>query len=215
MSNLAESLTSLPAYIEDAVVIDRRDARVTVAAGHRRASARRAASCLLEPREGDRVLTAAVGSETFVLAVLERDRAEPARLSVDGDLELRLRGGRFRVDADDGIELRTGDEASLSSRRLRIDAIDGKVVMEGLRVLAGRVGGQIGTLRLVAAVVDTVAERLRQKLQRSYRFVDEIDQVRAGTIDYGAAGFARIHAEDSVVTADKLVKIDGEQIHVG
>src|SRR3954470_9732764 len=51
--------------------------------------ARRAASCLLCPELGDNVLVGGENDESaFVLAVLERAGDGPARVDVDGDMQL-------------------------------------------------------------------------------------------------------------------------------
>jgi Protein of unknown function (DUF3540) len=50
---------------------------------------------------------------------------------------------------------------------------------------------------------------------RSLRTVEAMDQLRAGQIDHVAQGTLNLHGENAVVTAEELVKLDGEQIHVG
>ena len=53
--------------------------------------ARRAASCLLAPEPGDRVLLT-LQPEPFVLAVLERDADRVARLEIEGNAALKASG---------------------------------------------------------------------------------------------------------------------------
>ncbi len=50
---------------------------------------------------------------------------------------------------------------------------------------------------------------------RAYRFVEEMEHVRAGSIDYAARENVRFHGRNALVTAQQLVKMDGEQIHMG
>jgi hypothetical protein len=77
------------------------------------------------------------------------------------------------------------------------------------------VRAQIDKLKLFAEHVDSVAERVAARVRRSYRTVEECDQVRAERIDYVAKGTMTLHAENALLTAEELVKLDGEQIHVG
>lgn len=63
--------------------------------------------------------------------------------------------------------------------------------------------------------VEAVIERVLQRVKRSYRFVEETEQVRAGCIDIAAQSTMSLHAENAMVTADNLVKVDAEQIQLG
>ena len=50
---------------------------------------------------------------------------------------------------------------------------------------------------------------------RVRRTVEELDHVRAEQIDYAAKKTMSLHGDNAIVTANELVKVDGEQIHVG
>jgi hypothetical protein len=189
-------------------------ARVLVAAAEGQLEAERAASCLVEPSTGDRVLVAEVDGGAFVLAVLRRDDESPLRLEADAGLEVRSRHGRVSI-AGEKVELTASREAAMTAPRVEVSALEGKFFVEKLSMLGARVDAEIGKLSVVADTIDNLADRMRQRFQRCYRFIEGLDQLRAGTIDTKATGYARIHAHDAVVTADKLVKIDGSQIHMG
>jgi transglutaminase/protease-like cytokinesis protein 3 len=60
-----------------------------------------------------------------------------------------------------------------------------------------------------------VLERWSQKVKRAYRKVEQIDELRAQNIDYSADQTMSLHSENALVTAEGLVKVDGEQIHLG
>ena len=47
------------------------------------------------------------------------------------------------------------------------------------------------------------------------RTVEGLDQVKAEQIDYAAQKTASMRGENTLVTAEELVKVDGAQIHVG
>lgn len=198
MSNLAEAVQT-QAYLEAGYVVT--SAPLMVDVGGRRRRARRAPACLIEPQPNDRVLIALCSDESFVISVLERDELKPAEIELPYGLDLRVASGRFRVAAQDGVDITTVGNTKIVSGKLEVTAVEGGLFVQRLRLLAG--------------TVDTVAERISQKVQRAYRFVAGLDQLRAGIIDAKAKSFARLHAKDNIVTADKLVKVDGEQIHVG
>src|ERR1700679_2503231 len=110
MPSAAEKIQFSEAFLEDATVVGREGGAFVVRAGNRRLEARRATGCLVEPEEGDRVLLAWLGDERFILSVLAREAGAPSRLSVEGDMELRVPAGRFVVASQDGIDLTTAGE---------------------------------------------------------------------------------------------------------
>src|SRR5438034_837670 len=65
--------------------------------------ARRAASCLIEPSEGDYVLLSVVPRGVYVLAVLESEDSAQTTMAIEGDLNIQLRSGRFAVAAQEGV----------------------------------------------------------------------------------------------------------------
>jgi hypothetical protein len=164
--------------------------------------ARRAVSCLVSPEEGDVVLLAGPRpASLYVLAVLERPGRRDARISAEGDLTLELRSGRFTVAATEGIDLVSKSAVSVAADRLEARAREGNLLL--------------GTVRLIAGAVDSILERLSQRVKRVYRRVEELEHVRAGQIDCAAEGNLRLHGENTLVTARQLVKADGKQIHIG
>ncbi len=178
--------------------------------------AKRAVSCLVEPLVDDVVLLAlAPNGGAYVLAVLEREEGAKATLSTDGDLEVRQRHGSFTVAAQEGIELVSSKDVAVIAGGLRVNAAEGDVAVQRLSFLGGLVRAEMDTVKMLAATFDSFVERLSQKVKRSYRTVEETDQLHAARIDYTASATMSLHAENSLITAEELVKVDGEQIHLG
>ncbi len=178
--------------------------------------ARRAASCLLEPAVGDRVLVAAVADgSAYVLAVLERDAATAAVLSVDGDLSLRATNGSIDLAARDAVTIASATDATVVAPRVELKALEGTVAIDELTVVGARILAEVVNVKAIAETIDSFAERISQRAKRMYRFVEELDQLKAKNIDYTAQKALHMHGANSLVTADKLVKVDGEHIHMG
>ena len=175
--------------------------------------ARRAASCLLEPCVGDRVwfvVEAGLPGEQgcFVTAVLEREEeARPARLSVEGTSEVCVQASRLTLRADTRLELQA-DELRAQSRLARVVLGECSAVLRSLFTHASK-------LTIVGKLVETIADQLSTHSKVSQRTVEELDQVKSGTIDYRATGSAQIGAEHALITGAELVKVDGGQIHLG
>jgi hypothetical protein len=66
-----------------------------------------------------------------------------------------------------------------------------------------------------AQELDTVVGRLTQRAKRVFRFVEELDQTRAGAVDLRAQNVVHIRGENALISARVLAKFDGEQIHLG
>jgi hypothetical protein len=179
-------------------------------------SARRAVSCLVEPVPGDRVLVAGdFNDELFVIAVLERTDTTPIRITLEGDLSLGLPSGRFSVAAAHGIDLVSGGDMAITSDELAVRAARGSVFLDKLSFLGRRLFAEIEGIRILGGFFDTVMERAVSRVRRSYRTVEEIDQVRSGGIDYRAENTMSLRGNNTLMTAKELVKIDGDQIHLG
>ncbi len=175
---------------------------------------RRAASCLLTVSAGDRVLVA-VAAGGFILAVLERDGETAAEIAVDGNARLHARGGTLELRGDGGIGIATKGKLSLTSELLLVANARTELVSKALDAVAVRARASFDDAGLLAKTYDVVAERIAQRADRVYRFVSEIDRLRAGHFDHRAEHSAQIRGENTVMVARQVAKIDGEQIHVG
>jgi Protein of unknown function (DUF3540) len=179
-------------------------------------AAHRAVSCLVAAEVDDVVLVARTPAEgSFVLAVLRRESGAATTLAVAGDLDVRVPDGRLTFAAHDGVDLLSAQEVNVTAGGFRVTAGEGHVVLQGLSFIGEAVRAEIDRVRLVAQTFDSVLERFSQKVQRSYRTVTETDQVRAERIDYTAEKTLSLHGEHALVSADELVKVDAEQIHLG
>jgi hypothetical protein len=216
MDNLARKIENDPVFQEIGTIVATRGAAFVIRSASDRFEAERAASCLLAPEVGDRVLCAGSRREGhYVLAILTRAEGTKAAVSVDGDLELRVPSGRFVVAAQEGVELISGKDTAVVSGSVSITAAEASVGVERLSLLGSFVRAEIESVKLLAGKLDSVVERVSARLKRSFRTVEETDQVRAARIDYAAQSTMSLHAENALVTASELVKVDGEQIHVG
>ena len=197
MQNLAANLTT--DIVQERAVVLRvdRDA-VLVATNQARILARRAVSCLVAPEVDDTVLIAGDADAQHVLAVLDRPRPGQTRLEVSGDLELRAR--RLRLSGREGLDLASRAVALLADK---------------LDVDASKTRMSTGALDLLAQRVTSVAERIASRVERSYRTVTESDELRAGRIDHRADTTMSLRGTDALMTAKRLVKVDGDQIHMG
>ena len=154
--------------------------------------ATRAESCLVEPAARDLVLVAHSDGEAYVLAVLKRDQPGAMRVAVLAGKSTTVTTPKLEVQAAKG--------------RARIDDFGfvGKVATVGVTML-----------KTVAESAERTAGRLVERLGRSYRFIEETENVRARDIDMRTEANLQLRGEHTVVMARKIVKVDGTQIHMG
>ncbi|KAF1070024.1 DUF3540 domain-containing protein [Variovorax sp.] len=172
---------------------------VEAQAGGERWHCPRAASCLLQPSVGDTVLVAGPRrDQAYLIAVITQADPAQARLAVDGVLTLQA-GTRLELAAP---------ELDLQARKAQLEV--GEMDYRGGEV-------RITTLvaRFVGRTCETVLDRLSVLTRSSFRLTEEVEQVRAGQIDYQAEETLRLHAKNTLVSSKGLVKVDGEQIHMG
>ncbi|MEZ4306952.1 MAG: DUF3540 domain-containing protein [Polyangiaceae bacterium] len=179
--------------------------------------ARRAKSCLVAPGPGDKVLCVVDGEGATVIAVLAGDEGEASTttISADGDLAIQARGGRVSVCGASGVELTSGESVGIAGKEVHVRAKTGTVAVEELGFFGRLVQAEVAKVAVLAEQMDSVVTRISQRAKRVFRFVEEVDQTRAGTVDMRAQGMLGLRAENAVVSARVLAKVDGEQIHIG
>ena len=189
--------------------------RLTVAAHDGVYQAERAVSCLVEPVVRDFVLLAVLPSgPAYVLAVLTREGAG-ATLSVEGDLRLRPQGGRVVLSSAEGVSIASSQDVSIAAGKVDVNAVDGVIGFSTLRYVGRFLQAEIEKSKLTGGTLDRVLDRVSETVKRAYRVVEELDQLRAERVDHSAKETMRLHGKHTLMTARELVKVDGEQIHMG
>lgn len=162
--------------------------------------ARQAGSCLLAPAIGDRVLVYHCDDETYVLAVLERDSANIAEISVPGASSLR-------IDGNEGVELNAG-VIRLTTRTFRILA---DTVTQSSEIFT------VNARRMVETIIDkfAAARSLTTKAETRCAEIEKVDTVSAGTLVQNIDSVATQNSEISMITAKRDVRLDAERVSVG
>jgi Protein of unknown function (DUF3540) len=191
----------------------------TVRLGGTQYSAKRAKSCLVAPSPADEVLIAfGRGGECFILAVLEGiedDAKAVTKLRVDGDLEIHVGTGKFDVKAAHGANITSGTELNLTAQALSVRALQGSIFVDKLEHLGSRFKAEVEAIRVVGNACDSFFERVSQRVQRSYRTVEDLDQVKANRVDYAAETVMALRARHAVVHAEEICKVDAGQVQLG
>lgn len=213
---LARKLNRDEVILEQGTVVHWKDGFWSVRVGSTHYAAKRAKSCLVAPSLGDEVLLSFGRGGGFILAVLEGNETNPVtKLEVDGDLELHLGTGKLDVKAAHGLSLSSGSELNLVGRSLSVSALQGTIFVEQLEHLGTRFKAEVEAMRVVGTVCDSFFERVSQRVQRSYRTVEDIDQLKANKVDYAAETTLALRAKHAVVHAEEICKVDAGQVQLG
>lgn len=156
----------------------------------------RAAGCLLAPAPGDTVLVLEQPSgEHFVLNVLIKKEQEWT-VSTPGDLCIESQRGACSLRGRE-VAISGAQKLSLSGHDVEVAGVQGRV--------------RFAAVNAVFRNVETVAQRLVQKLGRCLRRVD-YEQTKAGHVRIQAEEQCSIKARHASLQAEKDVFIDGERI---
>ena len=199
-----------------AVVLEVDGLRIAVQTESDTLDARLAVSCLLRPECRDKVLVSGPSAgDCYIIAVLERDPATVQRLQLHGNAVLSVDAGSLTVEASERVELKGGDSMFIGAPQFDLRATKANVLFGELSAIGRIWNGALGQLRLVGETLDTIVQRVTQHTKTSLRTVEETDQVRSGHIDYRAEANVHVQGQNTLVNARELVKLNGDQVHVG
>jgi len=216
MDNLARALNSEEVLLEYGRVTGSEGRFSMVETGSAKMKATKSVSCLIEPLTGDTVLiSVAPSGRCYILGILERENGGPASLVFEGDVEFKAKEGRFRVAAQEGIDLVSAKGTALVSPELSINSVQADVSIQHLSFFGTFLQGQIQKIKMIGQACDSVFERVSQRVRRCYRWVDELDQLKAGQLNYLVKKLMSLRGKYSVLTAEEDVRIDGDKILMG
>jgi hypothetical protein len=177
---------------------------------------RRAASCLLQPEIGDRVLVSGPdANETFVIAVLERCTPGMQRLTLTGDTTISVQAGTLSLQGQQGIALASPQTISLSGQQLTATAATGTFVVGASQWVGRSLDATVSRLKLLGESLESLVDRVVQHSRISVRRIDEMERVESRQIDYHAQEMLSLRGEATMIGGKELIKADGKQIHLG
>ena len=215
MENLARVLENEETFLEYGTVKLAEGGTFRVDAESGDVAGKRSFSCLVEPLAGDTVLVSRAVSGCYILAILERPGDQHACLAFEGDTDLRVKQGRLQVAAQEGIDLVTAGDAALVSPKLSVNSVQADLSIQHLSFFGTFLEGQIQRIKLIGQTCDSVFERVSQRVKRCYRWVEEVEHLKAGQLSYVVKKLMSLRGKYSVLTAEEDVRIDGDKILMG
>ncbi|SPB14560.1 putative lipoprotein [Caballeronia novacaledonica] len=179
----------------------------------------RADSCLIEPDCGDAVLVCRGGAlganaAAYIVALLARASADGAQLLLPGGVALHASQGDLQVEAA-RIELKASGEVSLQAPAIGMEGVHGEMRFHRMDASINEVHARLGIVSTMAQQVTSTVGRLVQKARDSFRWIEKIDETRAGRVRMKVNERLHVTARDVSVLAQGHVKIDGDKIDLG
>ena len=99
--------------------------------------------------------------------------------------------------------------------RLGISSSKGEINIGNLTFLGSFFEGSLETVKLLSKAFESITERFFRRTKRSYRFIEDTDHVRTGSLNYMARKTLMLRGTFSQMTAKEDVHIDAERINIG
>jgi hypothetical protein len=181
------------------VFLTERDASVETGDGGR-IYAVQAASCLLAPVIGDRVLICQESGEAFILAVLSRSETTRAEISVPDADHLSIKARREVVLEAPALHFGTRQLTVLAEKIFQT----GATIVSHFKQMVETVGDKSINAR-------TISTRAASRTAS----IDEADILNARSLIQTIDGVSTQTSEIALVTARRDVRLDGERVSVG
>lgn len=173
-------------------------------------------SCLVKPMAGDKVLyTRAEDGSGYILSILERSTGRDAVVSFPGDVVVEAAQGRVCLAGAEGVDLTSAASVNMLAGELNLAAETGRLNVADMRASGHSFTGNVSKVRLFSEAIDVVAKRATQRFQTCFRWVEQIEHVKAGQMINSIRNLFSIRARHSAIKAKDDVKIDGKRVHLG
>jgi hypothetical protein len=174
----------------------------------------RATGCLVEPSAGDTALVCVDGNVWYILSILRREADGPLPLSFEKGVSLAVGGGSFAVEAS-SVCLGATEKLALAGRVLSIDAEKGSARVGRFSWAGETFSAGLERARIAVKFLDTVSERLVQRMKRCYRTVEDFEENTVGRLRVMIKGRLFVKSKNTAVVADETVKVNGDKILLG
>jgi hypothetical protein len=174
-----------------------------------------ALSCLIEPQVGDQVIISGPDHDrVYLIAVVSRSSDAPVSLKIQGDLAISSTTGSVSLHSATGTRIASDTTLALSSAHYEQTNDTAKLTIGQMSYASETLEATVGTTTFFSSIVSLMADRINSVARLCFRHIKEVDHVRAQTIDYEAEKLTRVHGGYTTLTAQDVMKINGDQIHM-
>jgi len=196
--------------------VDSIDGQYRIATEVRHYSATRAFSCVIAPRVDDVVLFSVdAAQQCHILSIIERPGASDVNLDFPGDVTLGTRSGQLSIHADQDLNLVSRQGISQVAESYTLAAKKALLSIDDITAVGSNLVSKVRHVRTIADKVETVATHWLQKLKNSFRQVEGVDQFKTRDAIHTVENLHSLRTRQSVMLAEKDIRMDAERIHMG
>jgi hypothetical protein len=149
-----------------------------------------------------------------IACVLGREQRDEAVLTLPGGVELSSQAGHLSIHAK-AIDLKAGIQVSVTTPKIDVTAFESEIKVLKVRAWFDALEAQAVHAKFAFQNLTTTVGRLLQRVRESFRWVDEVDETRAGRVRVMVEGAYQLQSRHATIHATGVVKVDGEKIDLG
>ncbi|APG19808.1 hypothetical protein A3780_20405 [Kosakonia radicincitans] len=178
--------------------------------------AMKAASCLSEPANGDLVLVCSSENyrNHYIISILSASEASVSTVILSDGIRLSSRDGRLKIETQ-RLTICAEEKLSIASSSIYLTSRALLLRSQHLRARLSSTVARIYALQMHSVTVLATCRRLFVKARDSFRWVERMDDTRAGRINLSTEETIKIRSASLTMRASDNVKIDGKHIDLG
>ena len=178
--------------------------------------ARCAVSCLIVPEIGDTVLLSVSEDpmSSYILSILLRPHGDHSTLSIPGGAILKTTQGQLVIQSE-AVSIHGKQALNFDSTALAVRALEAEGRITRLQSWFEHAQTFVSALKLVAKSTTTSVERRILKARESFKWVEQVDETRAGRVRLDIEGRFQMQSRHTSIKSEGLVAIDGKKINLG
>lgn len=173
-----------------------------------------AASCLLKPNVGDRVLWSGSDSEAFILSVLERPEEAAFKLDIPGDLDIQS-GGEIAFKASTNLTLSSTEQTNLTSDKINVDVREANLNVQQSYFTGLKSFFHVEKLSWVGKQIEQVADRVFQRFNMQSKKITGHEEKQTKSSRHLIEKDYVVQSQNTLHHAEKNLHLDGDKIHLG
>lgn len=175
---------------------------------------KKADGCLLQPEINDLALIWQSGKdEVFILSILVKN-SDSSQVVFKGDATIQTASGLMKIEGET-VEIAASQVVAVQAPEVNLKGRTGKARFVDFSFLATTAFLNLEKVSLIVKKMDSVLGLLTQRVKNSFRWVEQLDQTKAGHISHIAEERYSVKAGHAAIIAKDDVKIDGSKIHLG
>ncbi len=179
-------------------------------------NAERAFSCTVVPEKGDQIMYCCDDNQScHILAIIDRPSSKNTILSFPGDVSIEASSGKLSITGRESIQVASTESVTMVSENMNMVAQKGLININEVTLNSKKATNHVSRVTTFSKSIDTIADRVSQKLMNSFRLIEGVDQTKAGDVLTTIKNLFSLRSHQSAILSKNDIKIDAKRIHMG